>query len=289
MRRKHHDALSVAEIESVFARLDADHDGVLVADELRQGLRELNIPATDTEVQHLMQMIRSASPTPRSKEPDAPLSTTTATASDVTTHNHHSHNSNGSITIREFTAFLQAREAQLQAVFNSMDLNHNGRLDANELSEALEQLNLDASPKTVARMIKRIDKNNDGSIDYKEFRAMALLLPSAEIMSIVDVWQSQIDFIDIGETSYTVAPPADHLSWRVLLAGGAAGAVSRTATAPSTLSLARLPPSLPPSLTPSTTTPRVPTAPGALAPDHNLGVGGGFLALGLSLWLAQSE
>jgi solute carrier family 25 (mitochondrial phosphate transporter), member 23/24/25/41 len=200
--------LTPQQINHVFSRIDTDGNGVISSSEIKRGLEQLNIPANEHEVEHLVHLIKS------SRKP-----TTT---------------SNDTISIAEFSSFLQAREAQLHAVFHSLDTDHNGRLDTNEITAALGRLGVDSTPQMVQHMIDRIDKNSDGRVDYSEFRAMALLLPSAEIQSIVDMWQSTVEFIDLGETSYTtpVIIPKSAMNWKVLIAGGVAGAVSRTATAP---------------------------------------------------------
>lgn len=90
---------------------------------------------------------------------------------------------------------------------------------------------MDSSQETVESIIMRIDLDGDGKISFDEFRRFYFLLPAEMIKSSFKTWNRSA--IDIGES---VIIPEDKKPgtsvMTTLLAGGIAGAVSRTATAP---------------------------------------------------------
>ena len=57
--------------------------------------------------------------------------------------------------------------------FKSYDANQNGNIDAAEFKNALKGMGHDSiSDEEVAAMLKRVDKNEDGTIDWLEFLDM---------------------------------------------------------------------------------------------------------------------
>jgi len=65
---------------------------------------------------------------------------------------------------------LSTDESYIHAVFNVMDANGDGTIDASELASVLE-MTLEGDGAKVEELIKEVDKNEDGVIDFAEFRA----------------------------------------------------------------------------------------------------------------------
>ncbi|GIY35204.1 calcium-binding mitochondrial carrier protein SCaMC-1 [Caerostris extrusa] len=126
----------------------------------------------------------------------------------------------GSLSFDDFFHFIQETEHQLMYLFKYMDENRDGIIDADEIVSAFE----------------RMDKDDSQTISFNEWRDYLLFLPSFDIRHILNSWR-HATFLDLGEN---VLVPEDFTShemrtgmwWRHLVAGGLAGAVSRTCTAP---------------------------------------------------------
>ena len=196
--------LTPEEIRRVFDSIDSNHDEQLSFDEVRKALIQLQLPASDKETKQLFTLLQTG------QSSRVPLDR---------------------ISYSQFVEFVQHRNHALRAIFNEYDLDGTGRLDAIEIAKALQQLGLDASPDIVRSMIRKLDTNNDGFIDYKEFRMLTLLSPTLESRIIFEQWrQGNLDF---GEPSYAVPEKEIGTPWMsIVFAGGIAGSVSRTATAP---------------------------------------------------------
>lgn len=65
----------------------------------------------------------------------------------------------------------QANEP-LRSVFNHWDQNKSGSIDANELTQALQQLGESVGPEDVNLMMGMFDKDKSGTIDFNEFAAL---------------------------------------------------------------------------------------------------------------------
>ena len=63
---------------------------------------------------------------------------------------------------------LIVSEKNLLAAFNNFDKNKNGKLEREELKELLQSENNEY----IENLIKKIDINNDGAIDFKEFSVL---------------------------------------------------------------------------------------------------------------------
>ncbi|XP_025832513.1 calcium-binding mitochondrial carrier protein SCaMC-2 isoform X2 [Agrilus planipennis] len=81
-----------------------------------------------------------------------------------------------------------------------------------------------------------MDQDGSLNISYDEWRDFLLLAPSADIHQLIHYWRHST-YLDIGEDmnvpdDFTTAEMQSGMWWRHLMAGGIAGAVSRTCTAP---------------------------------------------------------
>ncbi|XP_058102811.1 calcium-dependent mitochondrial ATP-magnesium/phosphate carrier protein 2-like isoform X2 [Magnolia sinica] len=85
----------------------------------------------------------------------------------------------------------------------------------------------------LARFVEHVDKDNNGIITFEEWRDFLLLYPhEATIENIYQYWE-RVCLVDIGEQAVIPEGISKHMhASKYLIAGGVAGATSRTATAP---------------------------------------------------------
>ncbi|KAH0936638.1 hypothetical protein HID58_004099 [Brassica napus] len=138
-------------------------------------------------------------------------------------------NRDGRVDYHEFRRYIDAKELELYRIFQAIDVAHNGCILPEELWEALVK----ADDEELARFVEHVDKDNNGTITFEEWRDFLLLYPhEATIENIYHHWE-RVCLIDIGEQAVIPDGISKHVKRsRLLLAGGLAGAVSRTATAP---------------------------------------------------------
>ena len=102
--------------------------------------------------------------------------------------------------------------------------------------ESLKRNGIHISEDESELLLKRLDRNNSCSITWEEWRDSLLWQPHADFHDILHYWR-HATFLDIGEDSlvpddFTEKELQTGMWWRHLVAGGLAGAVSRTCTAP---------------------------------------------------------
>ncbi|KAL5993718.1 anaphase-promoting complex subunit 2 [Asimina triloba] len=85
----------------------------------------------------------------------------------------------------------------------------------------------------LARFVEHVDKDNNGIITFEEWRDFLLLYPhEATLENIYQYWE-RVCLVDIGEQAVIPEGISKHVhASKYLIAGGVAGATSRTATAP---------------------------------------------------------
>eukprot|EP01062_Namystynia_karyoxenos_P069769 TRINITY_DN65227_c0_g1_i1.p1 TRINITY_DN65227_c0_g1~~TRINITY_DN65227_c0_g1_i1.p1 ORF type:complete len:660 (+),score=164.69 TRINITY_DN65227_c0_g1_i1:92-1981(+) len=203
--------------DQLFRDVDLTGDGYIDADELVTAARLANVPLSLPQAQKLLggkQMARE-----------------------------------------EFTAFVKSRERELRKVFSEMvmlgaskadpenlpsDEFPLGRLGPRSLRTALRALGIKASDRELQAFIRHLDADNDGVISFEEFRKFSTFLPAANAAACFE--QITRYGLEAADGQHTPAPETDEaligdisLAQRLaekLLAGGAAGVCSRTATAP---------------------------------------------------------
>lgn len=142
-------------------------------------------------------------------------------------------NEDAVINLGEFVQYMQQHERKLRVAFSSLDRNQDGKIAPSEVQAAFAKLSVNISLEEADHLTKKMDKNNDLEIDWNEWRDYFGIYPARSLEDMIDIWRSR-PMIDIGEQ--LTCPPEFQskggVSWRHLVAGGIAGAVSRTATAP---------------------------------------------------------
>ncbi|XP_010903206.2 calcium-binding mitochondrial carrier protein SCaMC-2-B isoform X4 [Esox lucius] len=102
--------------------------------------------------------------------------------------------------------------------------------------QSLRDLGVNISEQQAEKILKSMDKNGTMTIDWNEWRDYHLLHPADNIPEIILYWKHSTIF-DVGESmmvpdEFTAEEKKTGMWWRHLVAGGVAGAVSRTCTAP---------------------------------------------------------
>lgn len=191
-------------IREMYDRLDADNDGSIDIRDLTQAL---------------------ASQTPHIPTAMAPklLARMTPENSDR-------------VTIADFTNYVLAHEARLAEVFDQIDSNRDGEVDMSEIKSYCQELGVNLDDQKAMSIVKKMDQSGSSSVNLNEFQDFMLLYPSTDMREMVDFWRHNL-IIDIGEDGQVPEDftPQELLSgvwWRHLVAGGVAGAMSRTCTAP---------------------------------------------------------
>jgi len=87
---------------------------------------------------------------------------------------------NGVIDFSEFLTMMpsttkDADDSRLRDTFRQFDENGDGFIDAKDLFNAIRGLgDLETTEKEIEKMIKVADSNNDGLVDYEEFKRMMM-------------------------------------------------------------------------------------------------------------------
>lgn len=133
----------IAGLKEMFKAMDTDNSGAITFDELKAGLRKYGSTLKDTEIRDLMD------------------------AADV--------DNSGTIDYGEFIAATihlnkLEREEHLWAAFQYFDKDGSGYITVDELQQACAEHGMEDV--LLEDIIKEVDQDNDGRIDYGEFVAM---------------------------------------------------------------------------------------------------------------------
>ncbi|CAI9779213.1 unnamed protein product [Fraxinus pennsylvanica] len=142
------DFLSNEEVEGIkemFAKIDADNDGIVSTEELKVGLQKFNSQLAESEVQMLIEAVDM--------------------------------NGKGTMDYGEFLAIslhLQrmANDEHLHKAFSYFDKDGNGYIEPDELQDALMEDGVDDSANVAKDIFQEVDIDKDGRISYDEFVAM---------------------------------------------------------------------------------------------------------------------
>ncbi|XP_071488756.1 calcium-binding mitochondrial carrier protein SCaMC-2-like [Diadema antillarum] len=188
----------------LFSKLDVDGDGRIDVEDLQEGLTRLGVHMVPNHAEKFM------------------------SKSDQ--------NQDGHLDFAEFVQYVIEHEKQLRLVFKKIDHNQDGALDVHEILLSLKKLGVNVSKDEADKLLKSMDKDGTLKVDWNEWRNYLLLHPSSDLRDIYAYWR-HATFLDIGEDvmipdEFTEQERQTGMWWRILAAGGAAGAVSRTVTAP---------------------------------------------------------
>ena len=123
-------------------------------------------------------------------------------------------------------------ERELRRLFDRIDTSRNGKLEFEEVQAALEQSGIQIHPTVLHAFFDSVDANHDGVIEFSEWRDFLLLVPldRASIRSVFHYYQEHAQMTSEGDALVSSYDTMRGLGY--FTAGGIAGAISRTATAP---------------------------------------------------------
>ncbi|KAI5806724.1 mitochondrial carrier domain-containing protein, partial [Peziza echinospora] len=213
-----------ARVQKLWATLDTRGEGHLDLNGLKQGLTRINHPLKDAE--HLLHDIMKAIDTSK----------------------------DGLIQFEEFRAFVEQADKELWQIFHSVDMDSNGKIDKIELREALTRAGIIANGKKLEQFFEFMDRNRDGEICFEEWRDFLMFMPNPEttMKTIYTYYLSTVNVNPEGDAQLSDEINLQGLGvlisgfpssvmgglWELtllsgyFLAGGLAGTVSRTLTAP---------------------------------------------------------
>lgn len=142
-------------------------------------------------------------------------------------------NQDGRVDYQEFKRYMDDKELELYRIFQAIDVEHNGCITPEELLDALIRAGIEIDDEELARFVERVDKDNNGVITFEEWRDFLLLYPHEATIENIYHYLERVCLVDIGEQTVIPEGISKHIhASRYLIAGGVAGATSRTATAP---------------------------------------------------------
>ncbi|CAM0137318.1 unnamed protein product [Umbelopsis sp. WA50703] len=139
----------------------------------------------------------------------------------------------GVIDYEEFKFYVEEREKELWAMFAEIDKSGDGRLQPEELEQALQRAGIRVTKDDFWQFMEAMDADGNGVIDFQEWRDFLLLLPKET--NITEVYRYYQTSTQLTQDAEVVIPPTDEAArnaFKYLAAGGIAGAVSRSCTAP---------------------------------------------------------
>ncbi|PON49801.1 Parvalbumin [Trema orientale] len=133
------------ELRRVFNQFDSNGDGKISMTELDAVLKALGTSSSSIDLHRVMEDLDS--------------------------------DHDGFISIDEFAAFCRqgcddGGAAELRDAFDLYDQDHNGVISTAELHKVLNRLGMNCSIEDCSRMIKSVDSDGDGNVNFEEFRKM---------------------------------------------------------------------------------------------------------------------
>ncbi|ESW23702.1 hypothetical protein PHAVU_004G069200 [Phaseolus vulgaris] len=139
----------------------------------------------------------------------------------------------GRVEYGEFKRYMEEKEVELYRIFQAIDVEHSGCISPEELWHALVRAGIQIDDVELARFVERVDKDHNGVITFGEWRDFLLLYPHEATIENIYHYLERVCLVDIGEQTVIPAGISKHIhASSYLIAGGVAGAASRTITAP---------------------------------------------------------
>jgi len=136
----------------------------------------------------------------------------------------------GRIQFNEFLVFVEHAERELWQLFESIDRDNSGALDKEELRTAFQRAGLTISSSKLDQFFDEVDTNHDGEISFEEWRNFLLFIPAGvpNLRAVLSYYSATASVNQEGDVNIN-----DTLQgFGYFIAGGLAGMISRTATAP---------------------------------------------------------
>ncbi|KAI5966942.1 uncharacterized protein KGF55_000351 [Candida pseudojiufengensis] len=190
--------------EALFKRLDIESTGHITFKDFTKAMKKLNHPISENPV-----LLRKV-------------------------FNSFDSNSDKVIDFNDFKRYLSTTDDQILKGFNKIDEDNDGKLNKADFVKYLKHhLNLNnASKVNVDLLFKQIDYKNDGYITYDEFREFLILMPRLHGSRIRTAFEFIVENFDVSSDGDVTLINQFLNGFGFFIAGGMAGVVSRTCTAP---------------------------------------------------------
>lgn len=136
---------------------------------------------------------------------------------------------------RDFVEYINQKDKKVSIFFKDLDKNKDGLIDKNEIKDGFEKLGIILSNQQIEKLMSHLDKNNNLNIDLKEWKNFFRFAPHDKFEDALRHWRAE-SFLDFSDQSipkdYTKNEKESGLWYRSLIAGGLAGSISRSCTAP---------------------------------------------------------
>lgn len=189
-------------IEKLFRTLDAANTGKVDADSLIESFRKQYNPLPKSEL-----------------GPDHIISSIAKTNSDF-------------VSFEDFKSFMTMTESHIALSFKSLDTKQDDVLDIDEVYDGLVNLGLKLDHDRVQMFFNIIDLDGDGFISYDEWSKFLLFVPNEENVPLLAAYEFFIEEIDLSSEGDFFLSSETLNGLGYFLAGGFAGVISRTCTAP---------------------------------------------------------
>ena len=183
-------------IVAIFNQHDYDNSGTINISELKDTLADCNVKKSDDELLKIMREI------------------------DL--------DGNGELSLEEFV--LVFGQSKLRKVFDEIDEDKSGCISTMELGDAMKKLGHHMKSSQIKEILQKVDYDNSGDVNFKEFEAFFKYVPAASLADVLDNWL-EATHIDCGSD---LSPPvtSPDVPWYYGVFGGIGGILSRTLTAP---------------------------------------------------------
>lgn len=142
-------------------------------------------------------------------------------------------NDDGVIDFGDLSNYLKKTDDQIRVGFHNIDRDSDGKLNEDDFSNYLrEKLGLNPTQEEVDYVFKLIDTEGDGYICYDEFRNFLLFMPRLDGSRVKTAFTFMAEELDLSSDGEVTLINHFLNGFGYFLAGGLAGVVLRTATAP---------------------------------------------------------
>lgn len=148
-------------------------------------------------------------------------------------------NDDNEIDFSEFLKYVCEHQQKLKLVFQHLDSNSDGKIDSDEVQSGLSQLGIKISHREAESLLEKVratGSEGEASIDWQQWRDYHLFHPTEDFEDIIRYWRHGSN-LDVGDDlrvpdELSEGEKVGYMLFKTLVAGGVAGAISRTCTAP---------------------------------------------------------
>ncbi|XP_078387178.1 mitochondrial adenyl nucleotide antiporter SLC25A24-like [Cetorhinus maximus] len=134
-----------------------------------------------------------------------------------------------------FRIFLMKHDMKLMLGFGKVSKNRSGNISRWRIMNLMGRLHVSLNPYNAKNILQHLDENDYMDIDWNEWRKNYIMRVEDNMRTMIDIWRFNSIFSindDITNCEEFLENKEPEKWWGHLIAGGTAGGVSRTVTAP---------------------------------------------------------